>query len=215
VIVTALKPGRLGNCLFLSAHFIAFARDYGVEVANLVLDEYARFFEGTRGDALCRYPQRRSAVPPNAAVRRAWYALANLGASALVRLDRGQRLAGIVRIGWSERSTMADTYDLARDEFLELAVSRRLVLVQGWQFQHNAGLTRHRDAIGEVFTPIAAHREGVRRVLETARRDAEVLVESTSVGPTTRISWVAGTSTTSMSTWTRWPRCTNCIPIGA
>src|SRR6266542_4162709 len=58
------KPGELGNRLVQSAPAMALARELGIPLYNLALDEYAGLFEGSRHDVLSRFPARRSLVPP-------------------------------------------------------------------------------------------------------------------------------------------------------
>lgn len=63
MLIIASKPGQLGNRLFLFAHFVGFSAEQNIPVANPAFDEYANYFEGTRKDLFCRYPQRLSLLP--------------------------------------------------------------------------------------------------------------------------------------------------------
>jgi hypothetical protein len=45
VIVITRKEGRLGNRLFHFAHFVAYAAEHGLTVANPAFEDYADDFE--------------------------------------------------------------------------------------------------------------------------------------------------------------------------
>ena len=55
-VVIASKIGRLGNRLFLSAYFMAYALSMGFRIFNPALAEYARLFEGSCNDPFCEFP---------------------------------------------------------------------------------------------------------------------------------------------------------------
>lgn len=75
MVVIATKSGRLGNRLFLFAHFIAWAIEHDQRLANLTMDEYAEFFVNLRSDLFCRYPPKPSVLPSGRRARRLFYIL--------------------------------------------------------------------------------------------------------------------------------------------
>jgi hypothetical protein len=175
MIVITRRIGRLGNRLLLFAQFIACARENNVSVYNPSFQEYARYFAATRHDWCSRYepqcPDRghRRAVPWEAA-RTLLYHAAYLPPRWLSTLKCTDWPVKVIRI------TLEESYDLGSREFLQLLQTRRVVLVQGWQFRDVAVLRRHADTVREYFRPIDEHVVNVSRVIASARARGDVLV---------------------------------------
>jgi hypothetical protein len=170
MIVITRRIGRLANRLWLFAHFIACVRENSVLLVNPSFGEYAQHFRGTAGDLLCRYPPRKSFPRPQPWARRLLYRLTYLPTRLLIHLRCVRWPLRIIRLSYQEG------YDLASADFRDLLNHRRIVLVQGWGFRNQHLLWKHADAIREFFRPLPEHEEKARRVVEEARRGADVLV---------------------------------------
>lgn len=159
MIAVARPAGQLGNRLFQFAHFVAFAADTGVTVANPAFGEYADHFPAFAGDALCRYPRPRRPLPR--VLRPAAARLAHAGLRVAPLLPRVHAI---------------EVPDTIEREVGDLDLPRGLVLVAGWQLRAYASFARQRDEIRRVFTPdtsdVAAGEDAVR----AARSDAGVVV---------------------------------------
>lgn len=62
MIILISDFGQLGNRLFIFSKFLAFAIAEDVKIMNLGFSAYAKFFEGTQSDILCRYPPKKSKI---------------------------------------------------------------------------------------------------------------------------------------------------------
>lgn len=169
MIVIAEKYGQLGNRLFVFAHFIACAREHGLRVANPAFDEYAEFFESTRRDVFCRYPQRPSLLR-GGRLRRLLYAAANRLTHTLSYRSPSSRFWEVIRIGEEE------TFDLRDPKFVAAAREKWFVFTQGWLFRDEPSLLRHAEAIRKFFAPAADFAGKVEAHVARARKGCDLLV---------------------------------------
>lgn len=170
MFVNAHKAGQLANCLLHGAHLLAAGRAHGHAVLNPGLLGYARYFETTQGDLLCRHPARPSRLPHGAWARRALYRLVRLSIPALHRLPfLGRWVRAVV---WRDPEVV---YRLDTPAFAALARSSRLVLFEGWAFR-TAAVEEHAEEIRRYFTPIAEHRQRVASLLAALRPRCELLL---------------------------------------
>jgi len=174
VLVIALKPGRLANQLWLFAHFIAFARDAGITVLNPAFEDNAHHFEGSRTQPVSHYPPCRLRRPMRPI--RGVYSLARGTGALAARLDPSGLCVPTVRLDHPSGFGFAHTFDLGTPGFRSLAASRRLIVVQGWQFVNGRSLAEHRDAICEYFRPTAPDRGRIGLAVSAARRGGDLLV---------------------------------------
>ena len=169
-LIIAGPHGQLGNKLFQTAHCMAFALENGLRVSNLAFFEYARAFEGPRGDvALGRGILGQLLLRPFWAgklVGRVIYVLVTLA----IRTGLMHKRAGIIKFD-GRRQLAADS-----PEFLKLVSGHNAVVVQGGLFRDYASLQKHGDKIRQYFTPAEPHRERVGRLLDGLCGDCEVLV---------------------------------------
>lgn len=171
MIVIVRNFGQLGNRLWLSAHLIAAAREYGVTLVNPSFAEYAQHFPATAGDLWCRYPVvDRAGDPPSARLRRAVYKAVYLGGKSLLY---AQRLGCPVRL---IRLRQEESCDLASDKFRCWAQSAIPLLVSGWKFRSDRLLDKHADAVRAHFEILPRHRAHISSLIRAARRQADVLV---------------------------------------
>ena len=169
-LIIAGVHGQLGNKLFQTAHCMAFALENGLRVSNLAFFEYARAFEGPKGDvALGRGILGQLLLRPFWAgklVGRVIYVLVTFA----MRTGLGHKRTGFMRFD-GRRPLAADS-----PEFLKLVSCHDAVVVQGGLFRDYASLQKHGDKMRQYFTPVEPHRERVGRLLDRLRRDCEVLV---------------------------------------
>ena len=171
MIVIANKPGQLGNRLFVFAHFIAFAIEHGITVSDPAFDEYARLFPATERDIFCRYPRRRSLIPPVPFLRTIVFQLVRFFATVAARLpSRMPKPWGLIRLGW--RTSL----DLSEPDFVSIARDRRVVIVQGWLFQSGSLLAKHSNEVRDFFRPHRTTLGTVTTLTQKARADADLLI---------------------------------------
>lgn len=180
-IIIAYKPGQLSNRLLQFATFIAFSERTGIPILNLGFDEYADQFDATRHDLLCRYPPRRSSVPPSRLLRQALYAAAYTTARAIVRLGYRSRRVRVVSPDWNERLLLDEAF--ARE-----IGDASVVFVQGWRIFVPAsvegqecvgppgGIEPEASLIRAFFRPAGDAEGTARDLVATARRGCDRLV---------------------------------------
>lgn len=171
VIVIARNHGQLGNRLFLYAHFIAAAREYGVRLANPGFGPYAHFFPSTADDLWCRYPCcPADRVAPSPRTRR----IVETAVSRSVRLLHGSGLSSfpcrVIRVKGDQ------TFDLDGQEFAKAVRGRRPILTLGWLFRCEPLLMKHAAAVRQHFQIASEHRRRVRQKIESIRRESDVIV---------------------------------------
>ncbi|HEY0077479.1 MAG TPA: hypothetical protein VGB73_02455 [Pyrinomonadaceae bacterium] len=171
MIVVASKPGQLANLLFLSAQFIACARENHFTLVNPAFEDYARYFETTRRDLFCRYPPRESMLPATAALRKILYRTCYYAARVLVRSRVETRFLRAIALDWEERFNLGDAEFRA-----SLAARRQLIFAQGWLFRDDEAVSRQAGEVRKFFEPLAEHRERVASLVAEARGGADVLV---------------------------------------
>jgi len=171
MIVIARSYGQLGNRLILYAHFIAAAREYGVQLANPCFAEYAHLFPATANDLWCRYPQRPTVDRAPSRGKR------TVLAKSVYSAARSLYSAGLTRFPFHVlRITGEQRCDLGGHEFAKLARSDRHVLAMGWLFRSDRLFTKHADAIRDHFRICPEHQERVDRDIAAIRDDSDIIV---------------------------------------
>lgn len=163
--------GQLGNRLWLSAHLIAAAREYGVTLLNPAFTEYASYFPSTCDDLWCRYPCdgsiRRSASRWQ---RYTLYKSVYLTSRIASHLRLTRFPAHVIRLG------AGDCCDLASDSFAKQARSNRPLLLSGWEFRSLPLLQKHADAVREHYRLFPENEHNVDQVIQRARQDSDMLI---------------------------------------
>ncbi len=170
MVVLTYRYGALGNRLLHFAHWIAFAEEHGVSIANLAFADSAPLFAGTCEDLFCRYPLRRSRLAPSPARR-----------EHVFRLGRALRnrvvMPGALRaLGFDYLPI--DNYQVTDldDPALVARARRGLLWPRGWPFRAFTSLPRHADLVRRVFTPVPSIRRTAEARLATLRAAARRLV---------------------------------------
>lgn len=142
--------GKLCNRMFRLGNLIAFACDHGLEVVDFTFTDngYAALFEGTAGREVVQFaPHGRE---PGAVPGRE-----ELDAAAVVHnLQRPYRL----------------DYEALR------ALGTETVCFDGFHFQADASVERHRETLRAFFRPLARHRHEVDAHCHDLRADDRPLV---------------------------------------
>ncbi|MEJ2582598.1 MAG: alpha-1,2-fucosyltransferase [Acidobacteriota bacterium] len=169
MLVIVEDGGGLANRLFVFANIIAAGLATGHRVANPAFRGWAASFEGTAGDGLSFYPRRLRPRFGGALPSRFAASLSYRGC-ALVAKTSGFGPTRAIALEWPQSCDLDDpviTADLKK---------RRLVLLKGWLFRHRTGVELHADLIRDFFRPVVSIREEADRLVDAARRQADVLV---------------------------------------
>ncbi|MDO7852496.1 hypothetical protein [Hymenobacter convexus] len=178
MVILVKRFGQLGNRLFLFAHLVANAAEYGYAVANPSFAAYARFFVAPSTDDFGPLPVRLAMLPHRRLTRMLERLL------GLVQRPRVFRwLAALGR--WLPGRALlpqllylddrANTFDLRSAPYLA-AVRQRTVLLHGWCFRDRPSFARHAGLIRRLFALVPPHRAAVAAVLARCRATADVLV---------------------------------------
>ncbi|WP_167856315.1 alpha-1,2-fucosyltransferase [Hymenobacter metallicola] len=170
MVILVKRTGQLGNRLFLFAHFLANAAEYGYELANPSFGGYAPFFEATATGNFGGLPVRL-------------HAFRQSGLDRLLNLVQHPRAFGLLqsasRLLPRRAALLTDQagqdYDLNQPAYLAAARSG-LVLAHGWQFRDKRNFARHGALLRQLFAPIETHRLAVAALLSALRQTADVVV---------------------------------------
>lgn len=180
MFIIAQRANQLGNRLFLFAHLIACAAERRVHLVNVGFEEYARYFETTSQDLLCRYPAKRSWLKKDARTREKLSDWAGRIAGSLAdgKLKRLQNSALVVlRSGYDTHLTNPHgLVNLDTDEFLNRLRPRQLVVFLGPLFRDFSSFSKHATSIREYFRPLSIFRRNVDALIRTVRQRCDLVV---------------------------------------
>ncbi|UOQ50804.1 hypothetical protein [Hymenobacter cellulosivorans] len=170
MVILVKRTGQLGNRLFLFAHFLANAAEYGYELANPSFGGYAPFFEATATGNFGGLPVRLHAFRQPRLDR----------LLDLVQHPRAfELLRQASRLLPRRPALLTDLpdqdYDLNQPDYLA-AARGGLVLAHGWQFRDKRNFSRHGALLRQLFAPIEPHRRAVTALLAGLRESADVVV---------------------------------------
>ncbi len=172
-LLVARRDGRLGNQLFLFSHLITCALETGNRVVHPAFYKYAKHFEGTRSDPLCRFP----VVRPGIAL--VLGPLLRVGAARKVfehlSLDMAHRAPGL-RHRLRRMKRTDENHQMDSAVFLQQTAGVRVVLLHEWTWRYTSCIAEHYDTIRAHFTPVEKHRLAIDKVVATARAGCDVLV---------------------------------------
>ncbi len=156
----------MANRLVLAAHVIGFACEAGISVALPALQEYADFFIGTSRDIFCRFPSRRSLVPPTQLTRK-------LARKAVDRLDcRTRRL----RIPFVEHALIEGRLEVNLTVDWLQQHSSALVFINNYNFRAEDTVIKHADTIREYFRPVPWVEAKAAEALQELRGAYDVVI---------------------------------------
>jgi hypothetical protein len=173
-VIISNKYGRLGNRLFLGAHFMVNASRHGYNLHYPAFEEYAESYEGSRLSILASFPP-----PP----RRSMFAGGFFRKTAFLILKRVARPAaflgflGLARVVIGESGAdKKQTCDLNAPEFISLLESSRLIFVKGWDFRDSEDSAPYWEKIRSYFKPVDYLRLPAEEVVKKAREKATFVV---------------------------------------
>jgi hypothetical protein len=184
MIVVMTSPGRLGNKLFLFAHFIAFGIEHRCAIVNLSFEPYEKYFAPTRQICLCPFP---AYLPMRGSVN-----IGSKGRANQTWLEHHLR-STFLRLAWrlyhaSDRSGFSKLlqvvtdedrgrkWDMSGREFIGLASSTRVLMTNGWLFRDRPALRKHANVVRRFFLPIEPHISSVSSIVGRARVNADLLI---------------------------------------
>jgi hypothetical protein len=168
MLVIVEDGGGLANRLFVFANVIATGLATGHRVVNPAFRAWADAFQGTAGDAISAYPRRRRALFGGALFARIAAALSYRSCSVLSGFSTGPLRATTL--------TWPQCCDLDAPEEVADLQRRRLVLLKGWLFRNRSAVKRHAALIRDFFRPIPTARMEANRIVDTARKEGDLLV---------------------------------------
>jgi len=169
-VIISSEVGRLGNRLFLSAYFMANALARGYSLMNPALGEYARFFEHSAGDPLCRFPLNDFRMDPEVAAQcREVFLAISKTAGAIIPGGKPIDIRNNIEAN-------SGIYDLNGPEFSKLLQEHRFLFVKGWKFRDDTNLVLHQGLISRYFLPIDPIRESAEAVLRNARAKGDIVI---------------------------------------
>lgn len=174
MVVISNKSGQLGNRLFVFAHFIANAHEFGYEVSNPSFFDYAHYFKNIEMDYFCGFPRRNSGQQANRRLQAAYFKALRLGFSVCYKLGIQGKFAKCLNLPALKRGP--ELYILSSREYIELRESTRHLFVKGFLFRDPPIFDKHAELIREYFRPADRHAENIARLMQRARQNCDLLV---------------------------------------
>jgi hypothetical protein len=174
MVIIGNKSGQLGNRLFVFAHIIANAIEYGYEVSNPSFHDYAQYFASLRHDFFCRYPSRTTSLKSHKILQAAYLVL--LSKSVSISKKLGFRLFDCDFLKVNAMGHDGDDYHLSSSEFIGIRESSRHLMLNGWAFRDFPNMGKHAEEIRRFFAPADQHAANIERLMEKARKDCDLLV---------------------------------------
>lgn len=176
MVLIGKRTGQLGNRLFVFAHFIANAIEYGYSIQNPGFYSYSRYFEGTRNNFFCRYPAKKT-LCTGSGMQAAYYLFINKLVVPLSRLLGAMKAGRIRYLDIRSGNRSDEDYDLTNPEYIRLATSSNLLVINNaWLCRDCNNLARHADTVRAFFKPLKQHAASVAALVATARKDCDMLV---------------------------------------
>lgn len=176
MVIIGKRSGQMGNRLFVFAHIIANAIEYGYEVQNPSFYSYSRYFMGTRNDFFCRYPARESRVH-SSILQSLYYRFISKVVLPLSKCSWICRLLNAALLDISPDTYPEACYDMTNPDYIHLATSNHLLIIKdAWLFRDPVHIKKHAEQVRTFFTPIEKHSSAVSGLISKARNDCELLV---------------------------------------
>lgn len=167
-LIISAKSGQLGNRLFTSAHYMAFACSYHYRLFNPSFDEYAPYFEGTYNNPLVAFPKPAISLPTTPWLHQHLYhlnrKLCKSGRFNVVNIERGK------------------AFSLNDSSFRTQLQSRTLNFIQGWLFREGwfmedrELLASHAAMIKAYFSPRKLYRDRVSHYMAQLRHQHSLVI---------------------------------------
>jgi hypothetical protein len=162
MIANIRRFGRLGNCLFMYSHLIAFAEQEGRRIFNPIFLDFSKDFQwlGNRS-AGCYIPS--SSTEPDIEPR-----------LSVLRLKKVLGVIPTVRF-WDDRDVIFDEED-ENDPRVRIMRESNAVIYEGWKLRSHISIRSIMPVLRGLFLPTEEVRHTVNRRLKEARNRADVVV---------------------------------------
>lgn len=166
ILVINSKIGQLGNSLLVSSHVIASAIENNLLVINIPFDDYAEFFIGTKNNLLCSYPYSLVYFPiPKKMMLRGRTAF--LIRKLIQKMNKYRIFSEyykhhieFINIDWSDR------FSLESRDFLDQLTSKKIRVLNGWNFRAESNVIKHAAKIRSYFSPLPIYQQRVTKFLD-------------------------------------------------
>lgn len=174
MIIISSKTGRLGNRLFLFAHFIAFAIEKDVTIMNPCFDEYADFFQTTRNDFFCRFPSKKSFFRGTRGCRKLLYDITYHIKYFLDKWHINNCYIGVItKDGIIKKD---GEFSLDTPEFLGIVNNCKVLFASGWLFRNRLNFIKHADEIRQYFRPLEKYEQNVNEFILNLRKRSDIII---------------------------------------
>jgi len=176
ILIINSKIGQLGNSLLVSSHVIASAIENNLLVINIPFDDYAEFFIGTKNNLLCSYPYSLVYFP-------IYKKMMLRGRTAflirkLIKKMNDYRFFSeyykshieFINIDWSER------FSLESINFLDQITSKKVRVLNGWNFRAELNVRKHAVKIRSYFSPLPIYQRRVKNFLDLLNKKHDYIV---------------------------------------
>lgn len=168
MIVIYEKPGRMANCIWLYAHFVAFSAEFGVPVSFPAFGEYGRYFRSTSNSLMYNYPERKS-VLAFSFLRNVYLKVISFFVKACQKLK--------LKPGFIEMVSLRNDNEMNLEETQNVTLlSKRVVLLKGWLYRADQLIAKHKSKILVHFEPAPEYQKNVDALIENCRKECELLV---------------------------------------
>jgi hypothetical protein len=168
MIIISLRPGQLGNSLFLFTHFIAYSIESDTKVVNLTFYEYADYFTLTSQETFPQFPRKKN--PGRISwIRKPMYSFFYFIARIIDRTGIDNSLIRCIHIQPTETFFLHEVENQKK-------LKSKFVFVQGWLFRCIPYVKKNREFLRNYFQLVDKHKQNVDRVMSSARKDCDVLI---------------------------------------
>ena len=169
MIILTEGYGRLANRIIQYAHLIAFCKENNLEIYNPSFIEYSHYFKGSFSQRIPHFtPNIRNS---NKRYKNGFFMkLINFLLKIFSRLFKNGFLTkniGLINF---------DIKDISKEEFLNLAKSKKYFFITGWNFRDYENVEKHYETIRDYFEPVAEYKEKVDNFIKPLRNNYDTLI---------------------------------------
>jgi len=164
MVLLYAREGQLANRLWQAAHFVSNAIEHNYLLLHLGFAEYIIYFnENAIGQLKDHKKVRIIDFETTSKKDRLLIKYANL--SLQNKEKKKEHFPFVTEIKFFNQTPGGEGYDISVHEFTKVA-SKRIVLVDGWQYTDRAALHKHADIIRKIFTPNKKYLNNIQHLKE-------------------------------------------------
>jgi hypothetical protein len=175
LVIMSGSTGRLGNQLFLFAHFIANATEYGYTIINPSFYRFAPFFIGSHNNYLSQYPPRQITLKGHYLLAPPLHRLCNYHARLCSKYNLARLLFPVIDISRS-LDRRNEAYNLSSASFHNIRRQSVIASVYGYMFRDFESFTKHHNTVRAYFQPIPSIFANTAQIVNNAKRGNEILI---------------------------------------